>query len=156
MLPALAEIDDLADWLGNPMVADTDHEARAAAVLRAASASVRRAAGETWVDENGDLDAVPEHVWSLTLQIAARMWANPTGARQQATGPFSTTFEPPVLTDEEISQLTGPKRTAHGGVWTLSTTRGEVETRRVLPYYDGHPDPVPVIGETRGLPADMP
>lgn len=85
-LPALATVEDLAAWL-DESIDPTDP--RALAVLRMASARVRSYTGRTWVDDSGDLTDVPDEVWSVTVQVAARAYTNPSGIVQETTGPFT-------------------------------------------------------------------
>src|SRR5690606_36255682 len=87
---------------------------RAGAVLRAASALVRNEAGNTWVDDTGELVAyedIPEQAISITVQAAARAWANPDGYATERLGDYSygkgSDFESVVyLTSTEWVMLT--------------------------------------------------
>mgnify|MGYP000880065205 CR=1 FL=1 len=104
-LPPLADVDALAAWLG--VTIDTDIDvARAGAVLASASATARRQTGHLYVDEEGELTAVPDDVTAVVVQLAARLWSNPTGATQQTEGPFSITHGPGALTDDERALIT--------------------------------------------------
>lgn len=75
-LPPLADVSDLAAWVGREI---PDADPRAGAVLSAASALVRAFTAQTWVDDAGQLDAVPDEVAAVTVQVAARVWVNPSG-----------------------------------------------------------------------------
>jgi len=132
----LASSQDLADWLGQRQI----NEDRANAVLVAASAMVRSEAGQTWLDDGGALDSPPETVVAITVQVAAKMWANPTGVSQQTTGPFSSSFARQYLTPEDRKYLNSLQPTA--GVWTLSTTREELETPDTIDV-EGQDEPIP-------------
>lgn len=107
-LPPLASVEELDAWLpGVTIVGDDSAETRAEAVLNAASAYVRADRGRTWTDsEDALVDDIPDEIGVLVVQIAARMWANPTGTIQETAGPFSTTHGPATLTDEERDLLT--------------------------------------------------
>lgn len=107
-LPPLADVAALDAWLpGVAIVGDAAAEERAEAVLAAASAIVRAENGKTWVDEDGDLiDDIPDAVPALVVQLAARMWANPTGLTQETAGPFSAMHGRGTLTDDERGVLT--------------------------------------------------
>lgn len=107
-LPPLAEVADLDAWLpGVTIVGDDAAETRAEAVIAAASAYIRADRGQTWTDSEDALVAdIPDEIPVIVVQIAARMWANPTGTIQEAAGPFSTTHGPSTLTDEERDLLT--------------------------------------------------
>lgn len=104
-LPPLADVDALAAWLGVAIDAEPDI-ARAGAVLAAASAQIRRETGATYVDGDGNLiEDIPDEVVTVTVQLAARMWSNPTGATQESEGPFSVTHGRATLTDGERAVL---------------------------------------------------
>lgn len=132
-LPPLADVADLDAWLpGVAIVGDDDAEARAEAVLSAASAIVRAENGKNWVDENGELlDDIPDAVSVLVVQLAARLWANPTGLTQETAGPFSAMHGRSTLTDDERGVLTD--NTA-GGLGSIQVV-APAETR--FTGYDG-------------------
>lgn len=133
-LPPLATVQDLSDWLDQPI---DPANSRAVAVLSAASSLVRSYTQQDWVDEAGALVEVPDDVVTVVLQVAERKWRNPTGAIQETTGPFSVRYSERsgdglFLTDTERRMLARYKRDA---LWSMSTTRGEVETGSVRwPY----------------------
>lgn len=121
-LPALATVNDLAVWLGQTIAAG---DARAQAVLTAASGQVRTAAGLNWVDANGNLLAnIPEDAITITKVAAARAWLNPAGAKALTKGPFMTDWGDPgvMLTDDERATLAGLSR-ADRGIPGLGTIR---------------------------------
>ena len=130
-LPALATPAALAAWLGAPV-----DEARAQAVLSAASTLVRARAGENWVDAAGQLEAgLPDGIPQVVVLVAARAWANPTGASSSGASPFSAAW--PVgfaLTEAEADMVDAATGTdsSFRGIGTLSTTRGDLETAPVL------------------------
>lgn len=126
-LPALANVNDLAAWVGQ----DITDDARALAVLSAASALVRGETGQTWVNDSGSLADVPEDVAAIVVQVAGRVWANPSGAIQWTRGPFSERYSDDAalglfLTDAERAILSRYRvsGTPHG-LGVLSTTRGD-------------------------------
>jgi hypothetical protein len=128
-LPTLASVAELASWLNVPI---QDGDARAVLVLESASGLARSAAGQTWVDGNQNLDGVPDGVRAIVLTAAARAWHNPTGASQSSTGPFQASYPSGVhLTDDERDALASYRTSAAGGLWTISTTRGDMETKLV-------------------------
>lgn len=99
-LPPLADATALAQWLG--VTFSEDDTERAEAVLAAASAVVRAGSGELYVDEEGELvDPLPDAVPVVTVQVAAKMWANPAGVTQETRGPFSVTYDLDALTDDQ-------------------------------------------------------
>lgn len=145
-LPALISTDDLAAWLG--VIADAAFATRAEAIINAASATVRAASGQSWVDTNGDLLAdIPDDVRQITVRVSARMLSNPSGVSQQTTGPFSVSYGTALAADDrDLLQRYRPTN----GVWTLATTRldtdGPLETGTVYaPVGDGSGDPIPMI-----------
>lgn len=109
----LATLDDLESFLG----ADLDHQ-RGAVVLELASSRVRTAAAQTWATP----ESVPATARVVTLQLAARLYANPTGDTQVVTGPFSVS-RTVGLTSDELIGLAALRPT--GGLSTLTTTRGD-------------------------------
>lgn len=121
--PALATVNDLGTYLGAQI---TDTDARAAVILATASAQVRAAAGQTWLDAEGRLTSVHELAWTVTIQAAARAWANPTGAASGTAGPFAATWAAGVaLTADEKEQLAALPRpgAANGSVPGLGSVR---------------------------------
>ena len=136
-LSPLVEPDDLAEWLQQSFSAE--QWTRAGAVLSRVSAVVRSAAGVTWEGEE-----VPEEVEAVVLEVAKRVWTNPNGVRQQATGPFSASYAVVgvYLTDEE-RRILGKYRANQRGLWTLNTTRGDDEGDTVW---------VPVVGSDNTFP----
>lgn len=135
-LPPLVTVDDLSDWLGQPIEED---DPRAGAVLRAASTLVRRETGRDWVlegEEDPTLDESEptideddlEVAQTVVKQVATRVWANPTGVVHETTGPFSARYSEDVaqglfLTDTEKEMLAAYKTTSRPSLWTLATTR---------------------------------
>lgn len=86
MLPSLADIDDLQTRLR----ADVDDTLGAQWMLDYASALVRAECHETWVDEDGELDEVPDAARLVTVEIVYRALTNPAGATTESeqAGPF--------------------------------------------------------------------
>lgn len=126
-MPPLATPADLDKWLGA-----TVDEARATLILDQASGVVRQAASQTWVttDDPPELATnVPAVAVTITLTVAARMLANPVGATSQTAGPFSMGMAAQFLTEDERETLGSFRR--NGGLWTVSTTRGRLETADV-------------------------
>jgi hypothetical protein len=121
-LPALASPSDLAAFLN---VAIDDDDARAALLLRLASSLVRQAAGEAWVDSEGDLDNPPDVAVTVCLQSAARAWTNPTAASQSSTGPFQQSYESGIiLTPEERELVASLSTSAVSGISSLTLRAG--------------------------------
>lgn len=143
---AFISTNDLAAWLGDEL----DDE-RASAIVKAASAVVSSHIG-AWQYPDGTPKDVPEIVKLVTRQVAARIWRNPAGVRQETTGPFSTTYSAGDggvdLTDSEIKLLGHlTDSPSGGGLWTLSTTRGpDVEPVDRRPV-EGGGDPIRMFAD---------
>lgn len=118
-LPSLATVDDLEVWLGVTFAGS--ESARAGAVLDAASALIRNVARQTWEDED-----VPDVVASIAVQVAARIWPNPTMVTDDTAGPFVTTFGSPYLLPQERTVIEGFRPSA-SGLWAQPVTRGPLE-----------------------------
>lgn len=148
-LPPLAEVSDLAAWIG---VTLDDADPRAGAVLSAASTLVRSYCGQTFVDESGQLVLpVPDAVELVTVQVAARCFQGPTnGANysQEQTGPFlhSQRFAGDggglYLTKADKLMLADHRAAGEvSGLAVLPTTRGEVRADQFLPVEGSEPMP---------------
>ena len=73
----LASVTELADWLGEPIEADSVDAKRAGMVLNYASVLVREHTGQEWADDALLAGGIPEKVRMVTLQVAARGYSNP-------------------------------------------------------------------------------
>lgn len=133
-LPPLAALDAFKRWPEvNVTIADSP---RAEELLHHVSVLIRDHAGVDWVDEDDELEDVPDIVATITLTVAARVWANPTFRTSQARGPFVSAWDAGsvglALNDDEKARIT---RAAAGsgflGLSTIKTTRGEIETGTV-------------------------
>jgi hypothetical protein len=152
-LPLLADVDALSDWMG---VAITN-DARAEAILAAASTLVRAHTGRTWVEADGSTeedvtDLELERVRTVVVLVAERVWSNPRGITQQATGPFSqsvaawSTFGL-ALTDPEKDMLPTDS-SAKPALWTLGTTRSdELDVSSIYVDVVGTDEPLPIHPE---------
>jgi hypothetical protein len=128
---SIASVDDLETWLG----VEIENVARADAILAAASTLASSRTGQAWVDADGEqLEDVDdddfEAVKSVVVLVAARVWLNPRGATQQATGPFSESVAAWAasglsLTEAEIEMLPISESSARPALWTLATTRAD-------------------------------
>lgn len=104
MLPALATVADLEARLGHT-ITDAGERERAQALLNDASTLVRFEAGQSWVDENGALTAVPDLAVTITCQAALRGWYNPAGVESEQLGAVSVRYGNAWLTAQERAQL---------------------------------------------------
>lgn len=90
LLPALVSLDDFALRVGGISAADED---RAQAALDDASALIRAEAGtETWVDDDGALEAVPDVIVAVCVAAAIRAFRNPDGVRTESIGTYSVAY----------------------------------------------------------------
>lgn len=145
-LPPFATVDDLSDWIGEPI--SGDDETRAGGVLSLASALVRRETERTWVTESGDLaDPLPEPLRLVTLACAARGYLNPEAHVDESLDDYRgrrlVQEAGLYLTASERDLLAPLAGRPHQGLGTVSTTRGERapfdlawrEGERLLPPY---------------------
>lgn len=128
--PALATVDDLEILLGDS-VPDAD---QAEARLGQASAIVRAFARQTWLNDDNDLENVPDDIPGVVTAMVERASRNPDGATQESAGPFSRSFGPDAasrlyLTANEKSVIRAGVGST--GIGTLSTSGGDLETAQV-------------------------
>ena len=136
MTVALVTTTELFTWLGvdegSVSTADTN---RAQGYIDAASARVRSEARQTWLNEAGDaLEGVPDEIPGIVLQVAERKWRNPSGVVHETAGPFSARHSEDIasgiyLTEDEAERLKAYRPSQTGGLYTIRTTRGDLETR---------------------------
>lgn len=124
--PPLATVEELGTKLG--ITIPDDLVTRAEQVLFDASSTVRAEAGQTWLDDTGSLTVVPDDIITMTLRVAAKMWANPTETTQRTAGPFSESLQG-LLDDNDRTTLN--RHRPFSGLGTISTTRGCLETPAV-------------------------
>jgi hypothetical protein len=143
-LPPFATAADVEAELGRALDSARDVQ-RVEWLLDKASLLIRSETGATWVDDDNELDgsASDEPAQALdTFQhvatsVVARCVRNPTGVTEEAAGPFSQSFEENAsgvyLTKTELAMLAAVVTSAGsvGGLRTVSTTRGPVETPNV-------------------------
>ena len=87
-LPSLATIEQLNARLVEPVPTDPD-DPRAVAALEDASAEVRHAAGRSWVNEDDELEGVPDIAVRITLRLAKDIVENPYGYRSEQVGEYA-------------------------------------------------------------------
>ena len=121
----LAEVEDLADWIGEPITEEADVK-RAGLCLRIASALVRYEAGRSWT---GDGETVPDSAFMVTLYCASRVYENREAEKQSGVDDHQSSREVleagAYLTATEKRQLAKFNKPRHGGLGTVSTTRAE-------------------------------
>ena len=125
----LAGVEELADWIGEPIPGDSPESKRAEMCLRIASALVRAESGRTWVDPAGRLDVVPEDAVMVTLYCAGRVFDNreaqTRGSIDDGDGSWRVDESGAYLTASEKRMLAKFRVSTHGGLGVVSTTRGE-------------------------------
>ena len=144
----LATVQDLADWLGEPLTDGTPDAVRAGQVLAYASMLVRDEAGTSFVDELGNLTDVPDKVRLVTLQVSARGFTNPEswgnervddwgggGRPIEELGMYLTATERSILAEFRPSKPKGI------GIMTLTRTREGEPYAGYVPTPDGPPIP---------------
>lgn len=139
-LPPLTSVSELERRLGGTITDATEAD-RAAALIDDASALVRHAAGQVWVDAEGDLTAVPDLAVTITLGAALRAWYNRADVDSQQLGVVTTRFRV-ALTAAETEKLAGLFRT--NSIQSVELKHGF--------GYDGVPVGwIPVINDPEGL-----
>jgi len=128
-LPAFATVQNLADWLGEP-ITDTGDISRANGALAMASALVRTETGKQWVDEHASLvNPLPDALSLVTLQAAARAYSNPEGLTSERVDDAQVSRKVDeagvYLTASERDLLTPLAGRPHRGLSTIATHRGD-------------------------------
>lgn len=122
----LAGVDELADWLGETITADTADHKRALLCLRMASTLVRTEAGRTWLKEDGSLDSPPEVAVMVTVYCASRVFENreaqTRGGIDDLTESWKVEEAGAYLTASERRQIAA-LRGGTPGLTTIGTTR---------------------------------
>jgi hypothetical protein len=123
-------VTELADWIGEPIAADSADGKRAVMCLRLASALVRHESGRTWLDDDGQLvTPVPEQAAMVTLYCASRVYDNREaqiqGGLDDSQAGWKVEESGAYLTSTEKRMLSQFKASARTGLGTVSTTRGE-------------------------------
>lgn len=122
----LAEVEDLGDWIGEPIVSEVDRN-RAEMCLRVASALVRRESGRTWLDDTGALSAVPEDATLVTLYCAGRVFDNRNAQTRGGVDDYQEGWKVDesgaYLTASERRMLAPFRATGGRGIGTVATTR---------------------------------
>ena len=134
--PVLASYEDLEARMGT-----SPDTTRALAALSDASALIHLVSNYRWIDEDGDLVAdVPGAVLAICCSAARRVLENPTQlsnetetiANYSQSQTYAVASNDVYLTKSELVRI----RQASGasGISTVSTTRGDLETKEVYPY----------------------
>jgi len=110
MLPPLATVEDLEARIGHA-ITDADERARAEALLADASALVRMAAHDDYMELDGvTLGPVPDLAVTITASAALRGWYNPAGIEAAQLGAVSVRYGGAWLSQAErdlLGQLAG-------------------------------------------------
>ncbi len=156
-LPPLVAVTELANWLGET-IATTD--ARAAAVVNAASSLVRAYTAQDWLDETDPtrLGVVPDAVHDVTLAVAGRAWqrSGDVESTSETAGPFGETKRyvgdggALYLTKTDKLMLNAHRASTAGGIGVLSTTRAESSDTVYYPVAGAeYPFPLYASGDER-------
>lgn len=126
----LADVFELADWIGESIPVNSAEERRAVMCLRAASALVRKESGRTWLTESGDLvNPLPEDVVMVTLYCASRVFDNRNAQTRGGLDDYNESWKVDeagaYLTASERRMLAPFREAASGGLGVVSTTRRE-------------------------------
>lgn len=129
----LATVEELSDWLGEPIEADSAEGKRAAMCLRAASALVRKESGRTWLTDVGSLDSnIPDDVTMVTLYVASRVYDNRAAQTRGGIDDYQEGWKVDeagaYLTPSERRMLAPFRAASAGGLGVVSTTRQEPRT----------------------------
>jgi len=132
MIP-LAQVGDVEALLGRTL--SGEEAKRAAVVLDDISGLVRDIAGRDFLSEDGTaLVGVPHIVRAIVRRAAERAMRNPEGFSGESTGDYSYqrrgTEDGVYLTEAEERKIRSAS--GKGGLWTQSTTRGEVVASTVF------------------------
>lgn len=122
--PTLASVAELADWIGEPITADTVDGKRAVMCLRAASALVRKESGRTWLDTAGP---IPEDVKMVTIYCASRIYDNRNAQTRGGVDDYQEGWKVDeagaYLTASERRLLAAFRAAPAAGIGTVATTR---------------------------------
>lgn len=123
----LATVQELSDWIGEPIPANSAEAKRAALCLRAASALVRKESGRTWLQDNELVADLPDEVRMVTLYAASRVYDNRNAQTQGGIDDWQEGWKVDesgaYLTASERRQLSAYRSTGLGGLATVATTR---------------------------------
>jgi hypothetical protein len=145
----LASLSALEVWLGAPLCGPD--VARAEAVLGAVSSLIRSVAGVTW-----ETDPVPDDVHTVTLEVAARVYRNPSAAAQvsNTTGPFteskSYSTTPGLYLTAAEKAIVGRYRPTTHGLWSMPTRRDDPVVDTYWVPVSGSDNPFPWYAEDIG------
>ena len=141
----LAFVQDLADWLGEP-IADNADVKRAEKVLDYASMLVREAAGTDFDGDGATQAVVPTKVQLVTLQVAARGYTNPDSWGNERVDDWGAGGRPIeelgmylTATERQILAEFRPRHPKGFGIMTLTRTEVEPRGNGYVPTPDGVP-----------------
>lgn len=151
VLPAFASIDDLID---RGVKIGVDDGSRAQAALDDVSALMRSVAGKDWVTPPAVVldTGLPGVLLTVCCTAARRAYENPSNIRSAVIDGYSDTrggdvFGGVDLTATERRLVEQAAGSVSPGLWTISTTRGTLETAG---FNDDLPDFYPVLVDTVG------
>lgn len=146
-VPTLITIEAFGRWV-REIIGDDERD-YAIVTLEAVSSYVRDAAGETWLNDDGDaVVAVPQTIRTVVMQIAGRIWRNAEGIIQDTAGPFTTRWAEKIadglyFTDAEEAMVAKYKVKTRSGLFSMPVTMGTYDADAVAaqfdPYDEGWP-----------------
>lgn len=116
MAPPLIDVTAYATRLGRTL--DEAEEAQAVAYIADASALVRLAAGEDFLDELGELDEVPDAIVGVVVAMVRRAVENPRALTGETLGDYS--WQSGGSSSTGIYLMRAEKRTVRQAVGKLS------------------------------------
>jgi len=125
--PPLITIEEYAARLGHTLGAT--EQAQAAALLGDASALVRLEAGEDFLNDDGDLDEVPDAIAGVVYAMVRRAIENPRALTGETLGDYS--WQAGGSSSTGIYLMRAEKRTVRQAVGKLSA--GSVQLEGDLP-----------------------
>ena len=150
--PSLASVDDLSARI--PGGIETADEDRAQLLLDDVSALIRAEVETTWVDDDGDLDSVPDVIVTVCCAAAERAWRLPFGIVSESIGAYSYRLADGAagngvfLTEEEKRLIRRAAGTVDSGVSTVELNK-DYDYDYIYVDVEGSTKPIPV-GRTDG------
>lgn len=145
MLAPLATVEDLSEWVGEPINTDEDQK-RALKVLNYASMLVRNQIGKPTLGESGEI--VPDVAHLVTIQVASRGYLNPESFGYESVddwrgGARPIAEEGMYLTATERGMLAKIEARKPSGIGVMRLVRDEDEASTIYVPVEGGAPPFP-------------
>lgn len=146
-LPSLVTLEKFEAWASSPVSSPR----RAMAILSAASTLVRTHTGSSWVDAAGELETGVtelqlEAVQTVVLQVADRVYFNPSGETQRSVANYSASvsawYAAGMYLTAEDKQMLPSASTARPALWTQATTRTINDVPDIYLEVEGSTEPI--------------